>query len=93
MALNRVLDRYVSVSGCKVNEKKATVLGLNITEGLKEKLRMLCKAEWRQKEVRYLGTRISDNPQDLLNDNIVSYVSKMRNQLAEMKDLGGAEWQ
>lgn len=35
---------------------------------------------------------ILDNPQDLLSNNIISYINKMKNQLANWQ-IGGAGWQ
>lgn len=50
------------------------------------------RSKWRQKEVRYLGIRISDTSQDLLRDNIVSYIHKMRNPLAHGQKLKISWW-
>lgn len=61
--------------------KKPVIMGLNIEDTLKNKLGTFCTAEWKQKGILYLGTKISVNPQGLLEQNVITYIKRMENQL------------
>lgn len=62
-------------------------MGLNVDEDLKRKLKGLVSAEWKQKQVRYLGIKCSDNVQELVEDNILPYMNKLKNQLEHWQKL------
>lgn len=57
-------------------------MSLNIEEELWAKLHLLSKAPWVQRGIRYLGIKLSDNPSDLLIDNILPFKNNLRNMLS-----------
>lgn len=92
IGLTKILDEYSAIPGYKVNEKKSKIMGLNTEKGLRMKLQALYKISWVQKGTKYLGIKISDNPNELLSNNILSYKSTLRNMLEGWKKLTLSWW-
>lgn len=44
----------------------------------------LTSAEWKQKDVRYLGIKFSDNVKELVDDNVFPYMINLKNQLEHL---------
>lgn len=86
------LNRCSKVSGYIINEKKSIIMELNIEHMIQSRLRSLYKAEWAQRGVRYLGIKISVDPQDLLVANIVAYKNKMGTLLKSWQKLSLSWW-
>lgn len=53
------------------------ILGLNIEETVKLRLKRLYEAKWVNKNIQYLGIKILINLHDLLMDNIIAYKNKL----------------
>lgn len=68
------------------------IMGLNIEEALQNKLGSLCTAAWKQKGVHYLDIKFSADPQDLLEENVIAYSKRMKNQLRNWQILTISWW-
>lgn len=56
-------------------------MGLNVDEDLKSRLKGITSAERKKKSVRYLGIKFSDNVREVVDDNVLMYLNKMKNHL------------
>lgn len=57
-------------------------------ESLKGSLRSVNTAEWKQKKVCYLGIKLFDNLQDMLEDNVLAYIGSLENMLQNWQKYG-----
>lgn len=88
LSLNRILGQYTMISGCKINEGKSPViLYLIATEELKLHVKQLSVAEWKNKGIHYLESRILGNLNKWLESNITPFINKMSNQFANWQKL------
>lgn len=75
-----------------MKKKRSKIMGLNMDADLRAALRALSIIPWVQRGISYLGIKLSDNPQDLLPDNVIPFKNALSNNLGGWKKLDISWW-
>lgn len=77
------MNLFANVSRYKVNEEKSIIFGLNILAGDKQQISQRCKVRWKHENVRYLGIRLSAEPnaQELIASNVTPMINEINSKI------------
>lgn len=86
--LKSLLYWFGSVSGCKVNEMKSVIVGMNRVKEMKDQISSFDSTLW-QRTVKYLGATITValNNETLIGLNLTPLVKDIRGQLERTRSL------
>lgn len=77
--MDKIIKHFGLISGYKINNDKSTLLGINITDSLKQAISETTSAKWASDTVTYLGVKISKNYNKMTTVNInpvITYIQE-----------------
>lgn len=85
-SVNEILCTYAVGSGYKINVDNPFCWDFSISPTMHCCLSLIPKASWKHKDIRYLGLRLSENPNDWVSDNIL-LINTVQQQLLNWQKL------
>lgn len=86
-SLNALLYKFGIVSVYKINEEKSMIMEFNIPEQIKQRIKQVSSADWKQEGIRYLWIYVTSELTSLVSINLIPLVNRVKNNLANWLKL------